>query len=272
MKKTLKNTIFFAFALTTLVFFGASKNTFAQGIMNFKEETFDFGNIDEGTQAIHEFEFTNTGNQPIEISKVEASCGCTSPTFTKEAVMPGKKGKIKASFDSNGRPGMFLKSLTVKNNTQKPNLLLYIKGFVKGKKVENNPNPTNVVATPLSAPPAIQMEKNQYDFGRVESGNRSKHRFMIYNSGGQDLVITNLESRCGCVSFGLSNSVIAPQQTEILELTLNADKIQELQDVFTISSNDPQTPKREIILFASIYQNFSKQMFKNKKGALPFEK
>ncbi len=244
----------------------------AQGIMNFKEETFDFGNIDEGTQAVHEFEFTNTGNQPIEISKVDASCGCTSPTFTKEAVMPGKKGKIRASFDSNGRPGMFLKSLTIKNNTQKPNLLVYIKGFVKAKKQEANPNPNNIVVTQQSAPPAIQLEKNQFDFGRVESGNKSKQRFMIYNSGGQDLVITNLESKCGCVSFGLSNSVIAPQQTEILELTLNADKIQELEDIFTISSNDPQSPKKELVLRASIFQNFSKQMFKNKKNTLPFEK
>lgn len=97
----------------------------------FETETFDFGTITEGIQATHEFEFINTGKEPLIISNVRASCGCTTPSWTKEPVAPGAKGNIKAIYNSAGRPGNFSKAITVTSNSKTPTKVLYIKGNVE---------------------------------------------------------------------------------------------------------------------------------------------
>ncbi|NJO00730.1 MAG: DUF1573 domain-containing protein [Bacteroidia bacterium] len=205
---------------------------FAQGMMSFVEETHDFGNIEEGVVASYEFEFTNTGDQPLEIESVKASCGCTSPFWTHEVIYPGKTGKIKASYSSDGRPGPFTKSLTVSSNAKKPVQILYIKGFVSPRESTANQQEGkayNTAPDPKVIPPsAIRVDQETYDFGRVETGTVVKQRFRIHNAGQQNLIITDLKSPCKCLNFGLSTSVITPAQTAILELSLDAKEIYEL--------------------------------------------
>src|SRR5882672_10561109 len=82
--------------------------------LQFKEESFDFGEIfEKAGPATHQFEFTNLSNRPIKILNVKPSCGCTTPDWTRDPVLPGKTGFIQARFDPKGRPGFFTKSLTV---------------------------------------------------------------------------------------------------------------------------------------------------------------
>src|SRR5438105_4406039 len=96
-----------------LAFAGAAH---AQGVMLFETDNHDFGNVPEGTMATYEFKFKNTGNQPVVIANVQASCGCTTPDWTKTPVLPGKSGIIKAMYSSAGRPGVFNKTVTVTSN------------------------------------------------------------------------------------------------------------------------------------------------------------
>lgn len=105
----------------------------AQGVIKFKTESHDFGKVEEGVQAAYTFEFTNTGTAPVVISNAQASCGCTTPDWTKEPVMPGKTGKVMASFNSQGRPGSFSKTVTVISNSETPQIVLSIKGEVNPK-------------------------------------------------------------------------------------------------------------------------------------------
>ena len=70
------------------------------------------------------------------ISNAQASCGCTTPDWTKEPVMPGKTGKVTASFNSQGRPGNFSKTVTVVSNSETPQIVLTIKGEVNPKAGE----------------------------------------------------------------------------------------------------------------------------------------
>jgi hypothetical protein len=84
--------------------------------MKFKTEEHNFGNIPEGPAVSTDFEFENKGKEPIILSGVQASCGCTTPTWTKEPVAPGKKGKITATYNTQGRPGNFVKTITVNSN------------------------------------------------------------------------------------------------------------------------------------------------------------
>jgi uncharacterized cupredoxin-like copper-binding protein len=113
-----------------LVFFGA----FAQAKIQFPEIKHDFGNVKEANGPVsHVFTFKNTGNAPLVIQNVETSCGCTSPEYTKEPVLPGKSGIVKATFDPSGRPDYFDKNLTVISNAENNRVILNIKGNVEAK-------------------------------------------------------------------------------------------------------------------------------------------
>ncbi|MCD8073327.1 MAG: DUF1573 domain-containing protein [Alistipes sp.] len=102
--------------------------------LSFKEEMWDFGNIKEVDGPVsHTFEFTNTGENAIVIERVSVSCGCTTPEYSKEPVLPGKKGKIKVTYDPSMRPGYFSKDIYVISNNGKNNDKLIVKGDVQGK-------------------------------------------------------------------------------------------------------------------------------------------
>ncbi len=90
----------------------------------------DFGKIKQGVPATYEFKFTNTGKSPLVITNVQASCGCTTPDWTKEPVMPGGQGFIKATYNA-ASPGAFNKTVTVTANIDAGFVQLTIKGEVQ---------------------------------------------------------------------------------------------------------------------------------------------
>ena len=141
--------LFFAFAFMFVASFAN-----AQGVIKFKTESHDFGKIEDGVQAVYTFEFTNTGTAPVVISNAQASCGCTTPDWTKEPVMPGKSGKVTASFNSQGRPGSFSKTVTVISNSETPQIVLSIKGEVSPKSSE-----AGAPAAPTPAPVKVTVKK-----------------------------------------------------------------------------------------------------------------
>lgn len=97
----------------------------------FEREVHDFGNIKEGVQAEYVFKFTNTGKEPLVITNVQASCGCTTPKWTKEPVKPGESGQVTAIYNSKGRPGNFNKAITITSNAKTAQKVLFIKGNVE---------------------------------------------------------------------------------------------------------------------------------------------
>ncbi|MES2621702.1 MAG: DUF1573 domain-containing protein [Bacteroidota bacterium] len=98
--------------------------------ISFKEVTYNFGEIPEGPQATHEFKFVNTGKEPLILSNVRASCGCTTPSWPKEPILPGKEGAILVTYNTQGRPGNFSKTITITSNANESNKVIDIKGDV----------------------------------------------------------------------------------------------------------------------------------------------
>lgn len=82
----------------------------------FAETSYDFGDITQGDKVEHIFEFENTGNEPLILSDVRTTCGCTAPEWPREPVVPGEKSKIKIIFNSSGKMGMQNKVITVMSN------------------------------------------------------------------------------------------------------------------------------------------------------------
>jgi len=101
--------------------------------IEFKVEKHNFGEIDQNKPVTYAFVFTNTGNEPLILTNVKPSCGCTTPDWSKEPIMPGESSEIKATYNA-ARAGKFNKAITVTSNGNSPTKILFIKGFVVTEK------------------------------------------------------------------------------------------------------------------------------------------
>lgn len=120
---------YFILSLAILAFVQFS---FAQSGANisFTNEKFNFGEIEEGPKVSHEFVFTNTGKEPLVLTNVKASCGCTTPDWPKEPILPGEQGEILVTYNTAKRVGPFNKSITITANIAEGTKVIYITGNV----------------------------------------------------------------------------------------------------------------------------------------------
>jgi hypothetical protein len=84
--------------------------------IKFLETQFDFGDIEQGEVVEHVFAFENTGNQPLVLSNVMTTCGCTVPAWPREPIAPGANGELKVKFNSRGKIGIQNKVITIVSN------------------------------------------------------------------------------------------------------------------------------------------------------------
>jgi len=103
MKKFILS-LFASMLLTTALWAQSQTQTPANPVdvkVKFAKETIDFGKTKFNKPVSVDFEFTNVSKEPVIIETARASCGCTTPTWTKEPILPGKKGKITAGYSAN---------------------------------------------------------------------------------------------------------------------------------------------------------------------------
>lgn len=93
----------------------------------------DFGTINEGQKVTHIYKVKNTGEAPLIIQSAQPSCGCTVPEWSKDPIPVGGSGFVKAEFDSNGKPGINNKTITVTANTWPKTTTLRFKAMVTPK-------------------------------------------------------------------------------------------------------------------------------------------
>ncbi len=101
--------------------------------MEFQTMEHDFGTITEGQVVEHTYAFKNTGAAPLIIQGAQGSCGCTVPDWSKEPIPVGGTGFVKAKFDSNGKPNIQNKTVTVTANTWPKQTVLRFKAMVTAK-------------------------------------------------------------------------------------------------------------------------------------------
>lgn len=117
-----------------MLFFACIGMTYAQQAeIDFKNEVHDFGTIAYMGDGTYEFEYTNTGNEPLVISNCKGSCGCTVPEWSREAIQPGETGIIKVKYDTKRAGKAFNKSVTVSSNAKTAQKVIRIKGSVAEK-------------------------------------------------------------------------------------------------------------------------------------------
>ncbi len=103
--------------------------------MEFQNTDHDFGTITEGDVVEYTYAFKNTGAAPLIIQGAQGSCGCTVPDWSKEPIPVGGTGFVKAKFDSNGKPNIQNKTVTVTANTWPKQTVLRFKAMVTPKAI-----------------------------------------------------------------------------------------------------------------------------------------
>lgn len=126
----MKKILVFVFALV------CSLAVSAQADIKFDKTVHNFGTFSEAEpQQTCIFTYTNTGDKPLIINQAVASCGCTVPEYTKDAVNPGETGQLKVTYNGKGKfPGHFKKSITVRTNGKTEMLRLYVEGDMTESK------------------------------------------------------------------------------------------------------------------------------------------
>ncbi|MDR2467189.1 MAG: DUF1573 domain-containing protein [Prevotellaceae bacterium] len=238
-------------ALSFTLFCMATTLACAQVKITFAATKHEFGNIKEADGDVsHVFTFKNTGNAPLVIKNVETSCGCTSPDWTKEPVMPGKSGVVKATFSPAGRPGRFDKNLTVITNAQPERTVLYISGNVAAKvKTTEEEYPFAV--------DALRLKSGTLDFYRVLSSGTKTDNLEALNTGSIPAVVhfDNVPAHVSIVSDPVS---IPAGGKATIKCTYNAAKRGEFGPVTDELSVRVSKVKRTLKIRANIEEDFSK--------------
>jgi hypothetical protein len=113
-------------------------NSMPKTTVQWYEEMHEFGNITQGDVVTHVFKFKNTGSSDLLLTRVKASCGCTTPSWSNEPIAPGQEGMIKVSFNSTGKMGPQVKTVTVTHNGEPIHHVLRFKGTVVAKPAGGN--------------------------------------------------------------------------------------------------------------------------------------
>lgn len=222
--------------------------------ITFDENTFDFGVVKEESNSVsHVFSFTNTGNEPLVLSSVKASCGCTTPQWSREPVAPGGKGTILVKYSTAGRPGAFTKTVTVSSNA--PRKVITIKGTVtpKGQKIEN--------VYPIEKGD-IRLKSDLVNFGDVTSSGNKSATFAIANKLNEPVTLTfvNLPKHISAEPKKLN----ANEWTN-MTITFDATKINDWGDVNNELTfvTDKNNQKQTIRSKANIIEKFTNEQRAN---------
>lgn len=105
--------------------------------MTFEETVIDYGVIEQGSDPLRIFTFSNTGTEPLIIKRAKGSCGCTVPNYSKEPIMPGETSKIEVRYDTK-RVGKFTKTVKIYSNMGEEPVVLTIKGETFKKEAEES--------------------------------------------------------------------------------------------------------------------------------------
>ncbi|HEY5750167.1 MAG TPA: DUF1573 domain-containing protein [Chryseolinea sp.] len=117
MKKNLFMIILLAVAAQGFVLQASAQTAAANGpVITFEKKSVDFGDMVQGDKVQHVWKFTNTGNEPLIITNVQVTCGCTTGGWPRDPIAPGGKGEIPVSFNSAGKMGKQNKVVTIVSN------------------------------------------------------------------------------------------------------------------------------------------------------------
>lgn len=178
----------------------------AQPKIQFKTVEYDFGSIKEDAGlATTSFEFKNTGDQPLILNSVKATCGCTTPEWTQDPVSPGKSGTIKVSYNPKNRPGSFTKNVNVYSNAEPSVTVLTIKGKVEPKELTIEEQYPREMGT-------IRWKSNYLSLGSMLNTEEKTDVLEYYNSTDKDVAL-GVYRTPGHITVSFEPQLVPPGKT-----------------------------------------------------------
>ncbi|TAG05711.1 MAG: DUF1573 domain-containing protein [Cytophagia bacterium] len=207
----------------------AQNNNPTLPLIKFQKLEHNFGNIKEdGGVAEYNFEFTNISKQPIKLSGVQASCGCTTPKWSKEPVGVNQKGIVTAAFDPNGRVGIIDKTVTVTIEGQSTPIILMIKGNVVAKV-------KGIKDYYPSENGSLRFSAYNFYFEKILHDGQAKQKMTIYNQSDKEIVMNVEETKKLLpphIQFIAQKSSIPAKDSIKVEVIFDASKQKDWDYVF----------------------------------------
>lgn len=223
-------------------------------VVSFEKETHNFGEIrEDGGTVNYSFTFTNAGEQPLIVHNVRASCGCTTPDWTRQPVQPGKEGFIKVTFDPRNRPGNFNKSIIVTTNAAEPTTVLRITGKVlpKEKTVED------IYPREMGL---IRLKTSHLSFTRVAPEEVKTEELEFINTSDSEVALT-FDNVPAHLNIAVDPEVVSPGKKGVISAVYDAGVKNDwgfVVDQVYLKINGERERGNRLSISATIEEDFSK--------------
>lgn len=220
--------------------------------IEFEKTTHEFGEMDKGELAEYSFMFTNVTEEPITLERVKASCGCTTPSYTREAIQPGEQGEIKVKYNT-ARIGPFTKTVTVNYSNSTRPIVLYIKGQVNNTQTGVD----NVYKRPMGS---LIFDEITQNFGTIDSDKEASVTFRVRNGGALPIRIGFDLANNPEFEAQLSATELIPGATGTITLTAVGERFEEMGAFtrrITLSTSDQAMPEKPLTVTGVLNKVFS---------------
>lgn len=232
-----------------------------QAKITFTKKTHDFGKINEdGGKVSTVFEFTNTGNVPLVIQRVNASCGCTTPDWTRTPVEPGQTGNITVTYNPLGRPGAFTKSIHVFSNAKNEMESLSIKGNVTPKKRSSDAvNKSNNYPVNMGG---LGLNSKTVQLGNITKGTLQTRDISIKNNS-KSLLAVSVPNVPTSIDVKVTPTTLQPDQSGLIRISYDSKKSTEWgpikEDVYVVLNGKKNiSDNYKITILGDVVEDFSK--------------
>lgn len=223
--------------------------------ITFEEPAHDFGLIEEANgPAEFDFKFKNTGSEPLKIVNVRASCGCTTPNWTREEVAPGGEGFIRASYNPRNRPGPFHKTLTVTTSAAQNNtVILRINGQVK-------PRPRTVEDDLPTLLGGIRVKYRAFNLGKVYNNETTAKEFDVYNASEEPIAFSKEVKGPDYIKVAFKPETLAPKEKGKVVITYDGQARKDLgfmsDNIVFTTNEEGDNARKSMSVYADINEYF----------------
>ncbi len=235
--------------------------------ISFEETSFDFGEIQESDGPVsHRFTFTNKGTTPLVLHNVQASCGCTTPSWPHTPIQPNGTSQIDVTFNPANRPGSFSKTITVTSNADNAQVTLRI----SGKVLEKPRTMEDIYPTKFGE---MRLVDSYMPMTKVIPGETKIAELKVINPSDKPITpeFINVPSH---IQIACIPSTLAPGQEGIIQAVYDAAKKNDwgyVSDQVYVIFNGERTYSNRITITATIQEDFSRLSETEKKNAPKLE-
>ncbi len=221
--------------------------------ISFDKTLHDFGKFkEEDGVKTYSFTFTNTGSEALIIQRVTSSCGCTTPSWTKQPIAPGEKGSVSAAYNPRNRPGHFDKYISVESNSAVKSQRLQITGSVIAKELTIEDKYTFAMG-------GIRLKSNHLSFGTIYKTTPQTRLLELINTSDvvQKIEIRNTPAH---IKANVLTPNVNPGETGSIEIIYLSDKQKDwdyVRNNISVYLNGKTDRKYMIVVTANIREDFS---------------